>query len=69
MSRLAHMTNDAGEELVPVVIAKSRPFAAACLAEWTKRDGIDRKDWINRAAINVPADIVEAARRNLRKRV
>ncbi|HEV7278419.1 MAG TPA: hypothetical protein VGN80_19230 [Devosiaceae bacterium] len=62
------MIGQDGREYVSVTVAKSRAFAAACLTEWQQLDGRDRSDWLRRKAINVPAEVVPAARARLEKR-
>lgn len=59
---LAQATGPDGVLMQSILVARSIPFAKACLAEWHKRDGIDRRDWMRRKSFWVPASVIEPAR-------
>lgn len=59
------MSADAFTTIYP---AKSRPFAAACLAAWSKASGVDHGWKIGWTSISVPSAIVGEARAELERK-
>jgi hypothetical protein len=51
-----------GRMMQSVVVARSIPFARACLVEWKKQDGVERGEWMRRKSFWVPVTVLEAAR-------
>lgn len=51
-----------GVEYVSIPVAKSGSFAADVIAEWSARDGRDRRWMLRHSAITVPAEILDTAR-------
>lgn len=59
MNAAAVATEAGGEarEHVPVVVARSRPFAIELIAAWQALDGTDRAHWLTWKSFSVPAEI------------
>lgn len=55
-----------GREYVPVLVARSMPFAQACVAELRKETGRDRSFYLTWRSFWVPREIVKRARDRLR---
>ena len=58
----AIMTGPDGVQMQSVNVARSRPFARACLDLMHKRDGKNRSHWMGFASFWVPVDIIAPAR-------
>jgi len=56
VSELAPFSHD-GVSYQPVLVARSRPFAAALLEAWRGLDGTDRRRWLSFKSFNVPSEI------------
>lgn len=54
-----------GRMMQSVVVARSVPFARACLAEWKRQDSVERGEWMRRKAFWVPVEVIDAAREAL----
>ncbi len=58
----ARLIDSEGRTWVPLVVRHNPSFAALCLRVWRERDGRDRRFLLQANAVNVPLDVLEAAR-------
>lgn len=56
------LIDEEGRAWVPLVVRHNPAFAALCLRIWRERDGRDRRYLLQANALNVPVEVLEAAR-------